>query len=107
MKTKHTPGPWTVGKFINNDFEPMYIEVRSGVKFIAKSTYGSADNIEREANAKLIAAAPIMLERLKGLNTNLQSWIDENPPEDKYVIDVLEAIIRNNERIIRKVEIGQ
>ncbi len=63
----HTKGKWTKENNVHNDFEPRYTEVRSGPKLIAKCTYGKDWN-EHEANARLIAAAPNMLDALKSVN---------------------------------------
>ncbi len=64
MKTNFTKGEWNVGfEDFTSKYEVPYVEVNSGAKLIAKATYGK-DTKEREANAKLIAAAPILLENL-------------------------------------------
>lgn len=61
MKTKHTPGPWRVGK-------KNRIETEQGVILISENeiTSRSLDNHyqsaeERDANATLIASAPELL----------------------------------------------
>lgn len=62
--SKYTTGPWKLGR---NDPEQVYA---ANGKLIAE-TYAAADNnrialrSEREANARLIAAAPELLELLK------------------------------------------
>jgi len=61
METKHTQGIWTVGANVANDYEPRYTEVLSGEKRIAKASYGK-DWEEHQANARLIDAAPELLE---------------------------------------------
>jgi hypothetical protein len=66
MSAKHTPGPWELksegwkGQFIYGTDEHA-----KGVRFIAKV---SLDFDGAEANARLIAAAPELLEALKGLD---------------------------------------
>lgn len=70
MTTKHTPGPWHVG-----DLAAPNLAGRNALVY-APSGYAVADAKvfhckfgvpEMEANARLIAAAPDMLEALEGL----------------------------------------
>lgn len=77
MKTQtdvaqHTPGPWiTDAKSRSGDSEPRHVQVRAfhpgevtAVKRVATAYYGQTDT-EREANARLIAAAPELLTLLR------------------------------------------
>jgi hypothetical protein len=59
-KTKHTPGPWTITNQCTAE-NIFYIGCRSGS---LGSAYNKAGG-EGEANARLIAAAPNLLECLK------------------------------------------
>lgn len=56
---KHTPGPWTEHTFADEKF----VEIRAGggCRIVA---HVFLDNGNREANARLIAAAPELLEAL-------------------------------------------
>jgi len=54
--TKHTPGPWMVGHF--ND-------VRTGDGYRSLANVSSSFELPAEANARLIAAAPELLEALE------------------------------------------
>ena len=56
---KHTPGPWTVDKYYRHDKEIFILEPSVSVN------YDDVDHEEQEANARLIAAAPELLEVLK------------------------------------------
>jgi len=61
-KQAHTPGPWEVAGHGN------YVRSRSGGFAVAQSEeLPGQDGEERNANARLIAAAPEMLEALKEL----------------------------------------
>jgi hypothetical protein len=64
MTTEHTPAPWE----IFNDFGVMRIVKRKGsaleIAQIKVAGDGEEDFDEAEANAKLIAAAPELLEAL-------------------------------------------
>ena len=64
-----TPGPWWVGRSgaspLNDD---IYFAEGSGHnQRIATCTYNYLSDVEIEANARLIAAAPEMLEALKAM----------------------------------------
>lgn len=87
---EHTPGPWEVdGQVSGTYFVAGQVENgRPGGEVIARvdSTVASLDP-PNEANARLIAAAPTMKERLLRLNTML-SWylrpdVDRSPEEDE------------------------
>ena len=62
MEGKHTPGPWTVGR--DYCFGPQGI----GVGVIV----AACPNHEAQANARLIAAAPDMLEALRRVKEELR-----------------------------------
>lgn len=74
MSAKHTPGPW----FISGSMT-KYIEARIGCGFlqevasvgptVADGGYGDV----QQANARLIAAAPELLEALRGMIAVWQS----------------------------------
>lgn len=61
MSTKHTLGPWR--------FDPDNHNVYGGG--LLAQVFGHLHNGEREANARLIAAAPDMLDELKAIHSNL------------------------------------
>jgi hypothetical protein len=71
-ESKHTPGPWMAGKqVIEDELNVPYVSIRQGQKHIAQVTYGMPP--EMFANARLIAAAPELLEALdeiEGLPVN-------------------------------------
>ena len=82
---KHTPGPWTVIS------DPLHFhtlstvvagKVCSGLSEMRVDVGGSASLAEQEANARLIAAAPDLLEALIEVfedkqSVNKLSWIDK------------------------------
>lgn len=65
MNTKHTPGPWK----LDPSFDPItniFQQIAGGGFFVATVTHGNAKGREeREANARLIAAAPDLLAALE------------------------------------------
>ena len=58
MKTQHTPGPWTV--------DNQYIHGPDGIRFLPV-----AGDEAGQANARLIAAAPTLLEALEATEAKL------------------------------------
>ena len=76
MKTQHTPAPWQSSDCV------VYVGTREQPRWIAKiskcETRLSGGNVtrqgigdrERDANARLIAAAPELLDMLKALHKN-------------------------------------
>ena len=63
--SKHTPGPWTVGPAFDNDGQPEIIiehQTPAGNLVVAVALAGLQG---QEANARLIAAAPDLLEALE------------------------------------------
>ena len=68
METKHTPGPWKATKLVNNfiNIEHSQRNVKGAITLAlcrvqARQTWKN----EAEANARLIAAAPDLLEALQ------------------------------------------
>jgi len=65
MKTQHTPGPWNL-----NCLETVRHTIhahRGHVATVARGTMNEVAPDEIEANARLIAAAPDLLEKLAAL----------------------------------------
>ena len=68
----HTPGPWEVNRYSNYEGYSISAEKRG---CLAERWYPAEldeqENAEMAANARLIAAAPEMLEALKGAQAQL------------------------------------
>ena len=84
MKTKHTPGPWEV----KPSDKVGRLHVTGRINEVSEIVVCDTDN---EANAKLIAAAPDMLEALLKVQTAIANWRDDvdsemNLEEIKYLI---------------------
>ena len=62
MRAEHTPGPW----FVNGPWH-IQADTKTAIPVIVAqiTPLRSGDNEEREANARLIAAAPELLEALE------------------------------------------
>ena len=66
---KHTPGPWSIKDDTVNAIEP---DVMAGEFYIAQC-FGHSHHDEALANARLIAAAPELLEALQITRGNIAS----------------------------------
>ena len=79
-KVKHTPGPWN-SELINNGTDYQISSKRRYIATLAK--YGNldskCDDLDK-ANARLIAAAPELLEALK----DVLRWWDSCPLGKEY-----------------------
>jgi hypothetical protein len=90
MSTTHTPGPWL--------YEPETETIRS-----VKENYWLASmesfegEVSNEANARLIASAPELLEALRGTMKALSRMIDKHDPdsiEAEWIGEAHEAITK-------------
>jgi hypothetical protein len=68
MKTTHTPGPWSIDETTGINFRPIYLIESNG---------DAVCNTPKLADARLIAAAPELLEALKGLLSVVNVRIDD------------------------------
>ena len=76
MNTKHTAGTWHT--------KDGQIYPQETGKAIAVIPYFDKENGEQEANEKLIAAAPDMLNALKTINSILSDWNNTETGKGKY-----------------------
>ena len=82
MKTKHTPGPW---QYAFEGGTVAFIVEADGTTVVKLSaTENSTAHSHLAANARLIAAAPEMLNALETVNRYLQACIEDN--EDAWII---------------------
>lgn len=79
METKHTKGEWKYSP-LSNFSDTLVSYISSGSKPIAQLRgCTTGEESEAIANAKLIAAAPLMYEALKELYNAIDSCIDLTP----------------------------
>lgn len=90
--SKHTPGEWTVDYDHNQNFTDIIkVNVIAGKKKIFSASNGGGDFEEQEANAKLIAAAPELLEVLE----KIKEWHTmAKIARPKFPSEILFAIIK-------------
>ncbi len=79
MEVKHTPGPWKVGRPTNDDGTPVsyrHISTRDDDFGDLATIWSAGDDTAVEANAMLIAAAPVMLAALKDADIAVEQLCD-------------------------------
>ncbi len=69
MKTQHTPGPWGNNKW---NCQEHQISANGGTIALVSHSRSLVPENEADANARLIAAAPDLLEALKYLDGELK-----------------------------------
>lgn len=88
METKHTPGPW-----INAGGDNSSIEINIGETTSSVSSYDKNTSLhvigrgEMEANAKLISAAPDLLDALIECSKSICNHADGGLPEYTEAFD--------------------
>jgi hypothetical protein len=96
MKTQHTPGPWKVGQYLGRSTS-FCVHMDVGDKGrgldIVDAVCG-LDTDQRRANARLIAAAPDLLQALQALANMAESFPSELHKEHPDVIEALAAIAK-------------
>ena len=68
MSAQHTPAPW--------EAKGDWVYARNGMTPIADCDVGARARKEREADARLIAAAPVLLAALKDVTDALERHVD-------------------------------
>jgi len=99
---KHTKGNWKITKVKNHEHHLLYCKIASNNGHLGfAGVYG--DNVkipdeECEANAKLIAAAPELLEALKAIDERLEncsnSPICADEIYDSFYKDIVQQAIK-------------
>lgn len=88
MNTSHTPGPWFVPA---PTYRTLYVEARIGNGMLQEvaSCGPTADPAQQAANARLIAAAPELLEALRGMLA-----LDEEHHQRGHCDDVCAEVLK-------------
>ncbi len=94
MAASHTPGPWVIPSA-----QPTLVRTERGLA--VADTYGNTILAsEQEANARLIAAAPIMLEALKAAQAALAMLTEETSIKSSSVAQAWATAVQA-ERAVR------
>ena len=94
---KHTPGPWSIGDDSNAGCEVIAGPVAIVLDRIARVAGDGTYVISREemiANARLIAAAPCMLQALEAATAEIRAIYGDQPPATNSVVMLIEAAIK-------------
>lgn len=99
MGIKHTPAPWRVSSESPRIIQKDYRAIGSDAGFLIASTMGHdnsgfyASEQEADANARLIAAAPELLEALEMCTKAMASVLPDFNPYDQAAYDKARAAI--------------
>ena len=92
METKHTPGPW---RFVEQGDANMYGMVTAGNRWIISFQQNGELLSETElANAKLMAAAPELLEALISAKKLIGSFRIKKEIPTQEIWEQIEAVIK-------------
>lgn len=93
---KHTSGPWTVGDLTEFGLEIVHAEPATigWDDFIVAHVHTVIPNIERQANAQLIATAPELLEALESLTKEVETSLACSQYHDRLVAVAKTAIAK-------------
>ena len=93
----HTPGPWEVldGNRVSVTLPCADVEASGYVSACIAITHSSEPRVDKVANARLIAAAPELLEALQAIVKSLSDQDDEGMVEHaQEMIDARAAIAK-------------
>jgi len=102
-KLKHTPGPWVKNKYLLKDCLKYGISESNSsmLNDIADLKGAFKTEEERESNARLIAAAPEMLEELILAYNNIKGYA-KRIPIDSEIYYEMNGILSDLKEIIEK-----
>lgn len=90
---KHTPGPWEIQS--QGPTEQVYVIDNPRISFVCRMEEGTQE--QKKVNARLIAAAPEMLESLRDTCRIIQGWEHATPMQIANVADKARAAIAKAE----------
>ena len=94
MNTKHTPGPWTIGRIGDGTEHTAPIEgAGTTVGYVEMHSFDDDETTtpEQAANARLIAAAPDLLEALTDCLDRLEQ---DYPKDNARIVNARAAIAK-------------
>lgn len=101
-QSKHTPGPWSftaAGRVMSDRYSQPFGVVEAGKKNLICGCFGDVAGGETtaEANARLIAAAPELLEQLRIVTDDLEKVLRARGFRDDPKVLAARAIIAKAE----------
>jgi len=100
--SKHTPGPWKIAQQYKDEANYPIGAYRIGTDKRDGHDVAVVQCVYREANARLIAAAPELLLALKELLQTAPAFLPESA--DKWAIDDYAEALKNATKAIAKAE---
>jgi hypothetical protein len=101
--TQHTPGPWTIEEYGDRDCPALVIHKDTETRVCFMATPGShGDPAMIEADARLISAAPDMLEQLRTIIAEHEDWRAGMP--DEWYRHPLSDQIDYAKQLVAKIE---
>jgi len=91
--SNHTQGPWEYKRLVDNAGTPYATYYQAHIDLEVCMVWAPVGNVEQEANARLIAAAPEMFEIIQKLSDI--DWIEGSE---------LHRWIHKSREIVRKVD---
>lgn len=93
--TKHTPGPWAITRYSTSDGQLRIVTDDNQALPLASVNYGDGITMKTTAaNARLIAAAPDLLEALKKVLAFAEAPVSMSADHDGILAEVRAAIAK-------------
>lgn len=93
MKAKHTPGPWTIRDYQDHSGNGVEVAQADSRLYIVRDIMGNTI-AQSDANTRLIAAAPELLEALRGALVAFEQAYsalpDDSPAQDHFMACYIE-----------------
>ncbi len=89
----HTPGPWNYEAIPRDAYSDVDLTISESSKFWIVESRDAGEVLalvedssrhDAEARARLIAAAPELVEALKAALAEMQNWVDEHEGKDPF-----------------------
>ena len=95
MKNKYTPGPWAAHALpITNTFEVKAPNANMGERHVCCTDSLNVSDETKIANARLIAAAPELLDALEELySITYGKHKDNDQVSEEYIVNLVQTVI--------------
>lgn len=103
----HTPGPWNCERLIDQKGSPYATHYQAHIDIGVCMVWAPPGNAEQEANARLIAAAPEMLEALQSAMRIKDLWLPIGDVSDEHAeeLKALSLMAMKFESVIKKATV--
>ena len=100
--TQHTQGPWILKE--PDEYGTVCINTPDGYPLAIVSQYGGEHKKQSDANAHLIAVAPLMYETLKELREYFDGRSDADCDQDGYIPNQEMTILASIDQLLNKAK---